>query len=453
MIRKRSHYLLESRIRLLLKEEKEIITLSPEEYKDYLLYVNGNGNFLKNIKKFRNKEIHIDGDLNLSNMEIKSLGPVSYIDGKLNLKNTNIDEIGDVEASQGVLGNDYIMLHNYVRTGDENYLKGLYKNKNFVDDYELSDDRFNTEIILKMDDEEFLNMCDLDDDSIWFITSVNNYYSGYEFFDEERGQSDFYEGYAYNHFDDDNVDRLIDILKLVAPELNVTNKEDLEENSKEIYDKLDTIFPNQFDNMISDYTSLLNNAIQRAVQDDIEKEMTDVFSEFGLVEVRLFNEYKIEVGKLLKLFEEFGKSSTIYELFKKISNEKLSFPYFSEFQYISDYSSELDEGSLNRDFYYQLEKINEKIEESGVENLEEYKNIIDELKKKFEFNQTYVLPKDSKKPEGERRYFRIKNVDFTTNNIKFDLINPVGKGGPREMNLEDFNLFLYQPELFDDKIT
>lgn len=452
MKRKRLHYILEQKIIHILEQEKEKLTLTPEQFKMYLNAVEGNGDYLFKLRNFKNKEVFVDGDLNISNTNTTSLGPLSYVNGKLNIKNSKLKSLGNVVARMGIVGGDYLILKSYVETGNEELLKDLISDSKVVDEYKIFPDRLETEIFLSMDDETFYQMCNLSDDDVWFLNTVNNSYHSYNFYDTDSAVEDFKEGYIYHHFDDENIEKLIDILKLISPNLKINNKEDLIDKSKEVFEILDYTFGSELSDIVSEFTYEKDGAITKEVQNEIDTEMTGVFDNYGLQELRKYNEYKIEVGKLIKLFEEYGENISIYQLFKEISDKELTFPYFVELQYQVDYGNEFDSSSFNRWVNGNLEKIEEKITEGGFENLEEYNKILDEIGKKFEFGEWYVLPKDSSKERDKQTQFKINNVDLQTNLISVTLDLPNEKKYKTvDYSLEEYNLLLYHPELFESK--
>lgn len=448
MLRKKSLYLLEKRILTLLnEEEKEIVYMSPEKYIQWLQDLDGNGDLLTNSRLFKNKEIYVTGDLNLGGIEVYSLGPLKNVDGMLNLRNSKVENVGNVKADK-IVGADYILLKNYLKTGDEGFLYNLMKGSSIIDDYTPLPNRLDTEILLNMEDEKFLKMCGLDEDNSWHVMAMTNPYNNYYYYDDYSAKEDAKEGYIYNYFDDDNTKNLIDILNIIAPELDIRTDKDLDDKSHEIYEKLNKFFERDFDSIIDDFAHEKNAGISRAVSKEIDEIFTNIFAEYGLKEIRLFNEYKITVGDLVKLYEKAEHNNTIYQLFKEIG-EDFSLPYMHELQY--QVNEDFDSDSFNRSVYYNLNRMEGKIEDLETDNLNEYTKILDDLKKRFQFNKKYVLPKDSKKPQNEQRYFILKTVDLQTNLIKVEVIYPDSKKETKDLSLEDFNLLLHQPELFESR--
>ena len=79
-------------IRKIIKEEtEEWVDVSPEEYKELLDYVNGDGSFIKRLPDYAGKKIRITGDLVFRNKEgVKNIDSIDYIEGNLDIGYTEI---------------------------------------------------------------------------------------------------------------------------------------------------------------------------------------------------------------------------------------------------------------------------------------------------------------------------------------------------------------------------
>jgi len=79
-------------IKKILKEEtEEWVSVSPEDYIEYLEMLNGNGKLIKNVPEYRGKKIKIDGNLDLSgNKDVENIDSIDYVDGNLSISYTNI---------------------------------------------------------------------------------------------------------------------------------------------------------------------------------------------------------------------------------------------------------------------------------------------------------------------------------------------------------------------------
>jgi hypothetical protein len=79
-------------IKKILKEEtEEWVDVSPEEYKELLNYVNGDGSFIKKLPDYRGKKIRITADLNLSGREdIENIDSIDYVNGNLRIDQSSV---------------------------------------------------------------------------------------------------------------------------------------------------------------------------------------------------------------------------------------------------------------------------------------------------------------------------------------------------------------------------
>jgi len=85
-------------IKKVIREQTEnVIMLTPEEFKENLLYFNSDVALLK--RYYKNKDIIIKGNLDLSNNnEIKNLNVISKIEGNLNIQHSSVDVFDDNKA-------------------------------------------------------------------------------------------------------------------------------------------------------------------------------------------------------------------------------------------------------------------------------------------------------------------------------------------------------------------
>jgi hypothetical protein len=83
---------LNSLIKKIIKEEtEEWVDVSPEEYKELLDYVNGDGAFIKRLPDYAGKKIRITGELNLrGNKDVKNIDSIDLVQGDLDIGYTNI---------------------------------------------------------------------------------------------------------------------------------------------------------------------------------------------------------------------------------------------------------------------------------------------------------------------------------------------------------------------------
>ena len=79
-------------IKKIIKEEtEEWVDISPEEYKELLDYVNGDGAFIKRLPDYTGKKIIITGELDLrGRKDVKNIDSIDLVQGDLDIGYTNI---------------------------------------------------------------------------------------------------------------------------------------------------------------------------------------------------------------------------------------------------------------------------------------------------------------------------------------------------------------------------
>jgi len=84
------------------QDEDDWITLSPKELLKILKGVDFNANLLGMYRPLRGKKIEINGDLDLSGLPLKSMGPIKRIIGNLNISKSDIESIDGVTVTGGI---------------------------------------------------------------------------------------------------------------------------------------------------------------------------------------------------------------------------------------------------------------------------------------------------------------------------------------------------------------
>ena len=82
---------------LVKEQEDDTIIISPQEFKQYLEYVSYKGDALGKFPKFRGKKIIVNGDLDLNDTPLDSLGPLHKVNGRLNVSSTKIKSLGNLD--------------------------------------------------------------------------------------------------------------------------------------------------------------------------------------------------------------------------------------------------------------------------------------------------------------------------------------------------------------------
>jgi hypothetical protein len=327
----------------------------------------------------------------------------------------------------------YMQLHMFKR--------GLSSANQLTDDL-IFEVRENGIVVLKFEsDEQYFKLFDMHEDDVWFLTALfNPYGSNFEIYDSYRAKEDWEGGYIIRYFNDENMVLLENLKNIIAPHINI------QEEMDKISNVLDDMFPKEVDYIVSDYESEMDTAMSNAMEKSVKEELCDIFMLDGIHNNGgCFYKYITSVDNLIKLYDNYNsKGSDLYNLLKKIGHDKsVSGDYYSS-MYDYMHSVDFDEKSFNNTVTYRLEKIMEELEDSDrFPDIEGYKKVIDNLTKRYEFNKWYSLPKD------KNILFKTMKVNHENNEIEFEYKqknNPYIKKSM--LDLESFNTFLYQPELF-----
>ena len=81
------------------ESEKQYHHLTPEQYLYVMEMTSYNGNAFRKMKKYRDKPLWIDGDLNMSGLDVDDLGPIAGISGKLDISDTNVSSIQGIKVT------------------------------------------------------------------------------------------------------------------------------------------------------------------------------------------------------------------------------------------------------------------------------------------------------------------------------------------------------------------
>jgi hypothetical protein len=324
------------------------------------------------------------------------------------------------------------------------FKRGLVDGKGINDEL-IFNVRDNGIITLKFEnDEQYFKLFDLSNDDIWFLNNLYSSYGNLEVFDSYRAEEDWREGYVFPYFNDENKELMEEIKRLIAPNLN------LEDSSQavEFCRLLEELFNNRVDYIIGDYESEMDSGMKNSMEKEITKELCDIFLDNGIHNTQgCFYKYMTTVDALIKLYDKYGnKNSDLLTLLKTLGHDKsVDGDYWSNmYEYMG--SNEFDSESFNRSVKYQLENIISDMEDGDkFADLDEYKKIVSYVTKKFKYNVWYGRPKDESK-----MMFKVIRINPETNKVELEY----KKKGTMDFkqgnyNLEQFNNFLYHPELFD----
>lgn len=283
---------------------------------------------------------------------------------------------------------------------------------------------------------------DLSSDDIWTADSVFSDYGGnYEFFDSYRAEEDWYEGYVFSSFNDENIDKVKNILKRISPKYwKLETSEDSQNAAKFLY----STYNREIDYIISDYGNEVDTAMGNSVKRDVTSELSDKLIDFGIIEKSFMYKYYTTVKVLLNLYKRNNdKNLNLYDTLKKVVSENISVNgEFMESSY-NYRSSDFDDESFNRSVGYSLDKIIDKLGEDSENN--EYYEIVSQILDEYDIDKWYSLAKDKNKN------FAIEEISPETLKIRIRIHDKkTSQVERRSLSLEEFNNFIHNYELFTE---
>ena len=299
-----------------------------------------------------------------------------------------------------------------------------------------------SKIVLRFEeDEDLYKILDFNDDDIWFLNVIDS--RTYDFTDSDRMWEDNKEGYGiFRWFNWENMAKLREISRIVLP------SEEFDEQDERflgnLYRKLDEAFDSQLDRMNWAYIDEYNEKSSEYARTEITNEIETYLKKKEFTLIRKYDTLSIDISDLIYLYSITGNRyadlKTLLEIALKPSSRGDNVGGWGENYY--EYEGKVDTDMLNNEFETQLDKIFDTLSED--ENLQGYFKLYEEITSKYKLNTWYSTPKD------DNILFRIKKIDKDTLRIVVDL-NQKDKsvwGKTHYFSEENFNKFLYQPELF-----
>ena len=254
---------------------------------------------------------------------------------------------------------------------------------------------------------------------------------------------DFKSGYVvFYDFNDENRDKLLSILSVVDPSFDYEDFPS-EETNKRAAEVMLKYFENQTNSIVDDWGSTFNSAANNSARESVKQDINRVLDDNGFKVWNEFDSVQIDVGHLIMLYLKTGKIWLSFKkLFKGLYSDQNDIGGWQENSYEYENNSDFDKESFNNYLDNQLGKIEEEVED--IENLKEFTEMVDRIKKKFKPNISYHIPK--LKDKGVT--FVIKGFDKDDMKILVNLKKDL-KQITRKVSEENFYNLLYQPELFD----
>jgi len=306
-------------------------------------------------------------------------------------------------------------------------------------------------VTIKFDDhEDYFKLFDLGEGDLWFLKALfsSYHYDSIGFYHSDSGNQDWNEGYLMRDLNEENIALIKQILSYIDPNLVKLKNDDQYLKASVL---LRDTFSRQIENIVDDYSNERDTAMQTAAEEEIRNELCDPFQNYGLfAKSGCFYSYVTTVNVLLGMYNiSKERHVDLKGMLSKIGHTLSVGPYEdSMYEYGS---GEFDIDSVNRNAKYELEKILEEIEDSDkYPNLIKFREMVDKVLSQYDLNKYYDLKRGTD-TEG----FRITKLDPVTNKIflsyhKSGLTQ--GKSEVRSYTLEEFQDFLHNPELFENKI-
>lgn len=294
-------------------------------------------------------------------------------------------------------------------------------------------------IQFNVSESDFLESLDLSEEDIWIYNMLDNTYDSWEFNDFGSLESDFKEGYSflYDFFDEDNMEILKEIAKAIMPGVQFQLSD---EYLLKLNTNLWTLFEGEIESLIQEYMYYDNYAHRESALNGIKKEFDDVLTEYG------FSFTKGEVyGKVshlvyfAKYFRYDGDLKGLYDKIIEQMSEKIEGGWQeSLYDY---YNPDLfDRDGYNRSANSSLTRIHDAVFEDN--DFDEYFEMVNRITKKSPLDEWRTLPKNK-----EIRY-KVTEFDVNSMRVKVAVQGRLGFIW-KWFSEEDFNNFLYHPELFD----
>jgi len=296
------------------------------------------------------------------------------------------------------------------------------------------------------EDEDLFNILDLSDDDIWFLNAIMS--RDYEFMDSDKMWDDNKEGYGiFRWFNGENMQKLRDISRIVLP-----NEEFDEQDEKLmglLYVKLNEHFERQLDNMSWTFIEEYNEKTSERARTEISEEIDKYLNEKGFHLTRKYDTLTTPIVNLIYLYSITGRrSDNLKELLTSVLAPLPTDRFGGWGENYYEYEGKVDFDKLNREFEFQLEKIWDTLNENH--EMSEYFKLYDRITSKYRLGTWYPTPKD------KNILFQVRKIDPETSLIMVALREAHKGTWDKTHNFteENFNKFLYQPELFsifDDK--
>jgi hypothetical protein len=254
----------------------------------------------------------------------------------------------------------------------------------------------------------------------------------------ESMQQDFLDGYdPFYSLDDENSD-ILSKIEIIILGRTLDSKDDSDDRldfNKALYG----LFEGYINDIFYAYQEESNNQINESAREDLEYELAKSVAELG---INFDDEDKYASSTVSNLIFKYVTSGNIKVGLKELF-ESINVDFDFDFDNIHEYSdyTKMDLVSLNREINRSLSRILDELEsDESNSSIKLFRYISD----KFKFNTWYDLPSDKSimfKIDGLDQPNKKINVHLKKKNNQYTIKR-------HKFTEEDFNKFLYNPEIF-----
>jgi len=311
-------------------------------------------------------------------------------------------------------------------------------------------------ITLRFTEEEYMKIF-IDDENEYgnnsaVIAACENRYSGNLFVDSYWGRDEMIGGYPFHYFNEENMQLLRNILKLVNPSLanfNLGNTED----AGAFFSK---VFERESDDIADYYADYYDEALKAGCLDYVNRRLCGKFDNYGIIEKSCREVYLTTVDILISFWDQTKTphDASIIDMLKNFVskydlefNEDLWEDYWDYWD-----GNNWDGDSFNREVNRILDKLYDRLtgemEPEELENMKKFYVMMDKLNIRIGNWSKFPKQKTFGEPD-EKKIFQVS--DFEDGKIK--VLYKKDKNNFHDVQkmlipIEDFANFLYHPELF-----
>ena len=295
-------------------------------------------------------------------------------------------------------------------------------------------------------DDDFLDVLGIGEDEedryIW-RRYTGSYYHGD--WDRYRYDDDWSEGYTLQNFNQENTELVNEILKYTNPTLRVIEGD--YGNLSKISRFLETRFKDVIDELVYDSAEQREDCIYEGAKQVIMKETDNPFKRFGIVQKSHGYKFETTVNVILKLYRLLNaEDEDLKGLLTKLHEKYPQVSYIGDWENLQyeAWCDDFDENLEQENFKKHLEKILDEIRDNSDEyDIEEFNKLYDKVHELGGFDKWINIPE-------KKITINFISLDEKTNTLRMQIQK---LGSPIQQrsinNLEDLNLTLYHPELFE----